>query len=132
MCSINRSRHHAFGQLQWNSYDKNGNLVTANAASGGDATYSSSVTFMIPAGTELIFVTKNFVPLALTNANAAQKINFSMTANGGLYPAGTGRILGMGLLNDPDTPASALDDQGYWTDFNTGNPGFELFYGRTR
>jgi len=118
----------AFGQLQWSSYDTSGNLVTANVVSGGDATYGGSVNFTVPAGTELIFTTENFVPLSLTNASAAQKINFSMTANGGLYPAGTGRILGMGLLNDPGTPSSALDDQGYWTDFNTGNPSFELFY----
>ena len=117
----------AVAQLQWVTYDKNGNLVTNNAGIGGDTTYGGSVSFTVPAGTEYVFATKNFVPLELTNAGAAQKIDFSMNANGGLYPAGTGRILGMGLLNDPGTPASALDDQGYWTDFNTGNPSFELF-----
>lgn len=118
----------AFAQLQWAAYDKTGALVTNNAGIGGDAVSGSSVSLTVPAGTEYVFATENFVPLTLTNAGAAQKIDFSMTANGGLYPSGTGRILGMGLLNDPGTPASALDDQGYWTDFNTGNPSFELFY----
>ena len=118
----------AFGQLQWSSYNKTGGLVTANVASGGDATYGGSVNFTVPASTELVFMTRTFVPLTLAGASAAQKVNFSMTANGGLYPSSTGRILGMGLLNDPGTPSSALDDQGYWTDFNTGNPSFELFY----
>jgi hypothetical protein len=118
----------AIGQLQWVTYNKNGAMVTNNAGVGGDATYGGSVSFTVPAATEYIFATENFVPLELTNASAAQKINFSMSANGGLYPAGAGRILGMGLLNDPGTPPNALDDQGYWTDFNTGNPSFELFY----
>ncbi|HEY1788651.1 MAG TPA: pectinesterase family protein [Verrucomicrobiae bacterium] len=117
----------AIGQLQWVAYDKNGNLVTNNAGVGGDVTYGGSVSLTVPASTEYVFVAANFVPLQLTNANATAKIDFSMNANGGMYPAGTGRILGMGLLNNPGTPASALDDQGYWTDFNTGNPGFELF-----
>lgn len=118
----------AFAQLQWVTYNKTGGLITNNAGVGGDATYGGSVTFTVPASTEYIFATESFVPLQLTNASAAQKIDFSMSANGGMYPGSTGRILGMGLLNDPGTPANALDDQGFWTDFNTGNPGFELFY----
>ena len=117
----------AVAQLQWVTYDKNGNLVTNNAGIGGDATYGGSVSFTVPASTEYVFATETFVPLQMTNASAVQKINFSMSANGGLYPGSTGRLLGMGLLNNPGTPASALDDQGYWTDFNTGNPSFELF-----
>lgn len=115
-------------QLQWVAYDKNGNLVTNNAGTGGDATYGGSVTFTVPGGTEYVFATESFAPLELAGASAAQKINFSMSANGGLYPGSTGRILGMGLLDDPGTPSSGLDDQGFWTDFNTGNPSFELFY----
>ncbi|HUA66761.1 MAG TPA: pectinesterase family protein [Alphaproteobacteria bacterium] len=118
----------ANAQLQWVAYDDNGNLVTNNAGTGGDATYGGSVSFTVPAGKEYVFATESFVPLQLTNASAAQKVNFFMSANGGLYPAGTGRILGMGLLSDPGTRSSALDDQGYWVDFNTGNPDFELFY----
>jgi hypothetical protein len=118
----------SFAQLQWVTYNKTGGLVTNNAGVGGDATYGGGVTFTVPASTEYIFATETFVPLQLTNASAAQKVNFSMSANGGMYPGSTGRILGMGLLNDPGTPGSAIDDQGFWTDFNTGNPGFELFY----
>ncbi|MGH8024459.1 MAG: hypothetical protein ACRED1_12805, partial [Limisphaerales bacterium] len=105
----------AMAQLQWAAYDQNGNLLTQNAGTGGDATYGGSVAFSVPPG-ESVFATENFVPLELTNASAAQKIDFSMSANGGLYPA-TGRIFGMGLLNDPGTPGSALDDRGFWTDF---------------
>ncbi len=121
---------HALGQLQWSSYDTSGNLVTADVATGGDAASGTSVTFTIPANTQLAFVTKSFTPLSLAPANAAQKINFTMTADGGLYPAGTGRILGVGLLNDNNSgvPSSVLGDTGYWADFNTGNPSFELFY----
>jgi hypothetical protein len=115
-------------QLQWNSYNNTGGLVAANVASGGDAGYGGSVSFTIPKSSALIFTTETFVPTNLAAASALAKINFTMTANGGLYPGSTGRILGMGLLNDPGTPSSALDDSGYWTDFNTGNPSFELFY----
>ncbi len=119
--------HETRAQLQWAAYDNNGNLLTSNAGVGGDATYGGSVSFTVPAGKVYVFTTGSFVPLQLTNASAAQKINFSMTANGGLFPV-SARILGMGLLNNPGTPASALDDQGYWVDYNSGNPGFELFY----
>ena len=117
----------ASAQLQWAAYDKNGNFVTSNAGVGGDATYGGSVSFTVPPATEYVFATESFVPLQLTNASAAQKINFSMSANGGLFPV-SNRVLGMGLLNNPGTPSSALDDQGYWVDYNSGNPGFELFY----
>jgi len=115
-------------QLQWNAYNNTNGLVTANVASGGDAGYGGSVNFTIPASTELIFTTETFVPTNIAAASAFAKINFTMSANGGMYPGSTGRILGMGLLNDPGTPNSASDDSGYWVDFNTGNPSFELFY----
>lgn len=118
----------AFGQLQWSSYNDVGTLVTANVASGGDAPYGGSVTFTIPASTEIVLMTETFSPINLTNSGALTKINFSMTASGGLYPGSGGRLLGMGLLNDPGTPSSAGDDLGYWCDFNTGNPSFEMFY----
>jgi hypothetical protein len=118
----------AFGQLQWSSYDNTGALVTANVAVGGDATYGASVTFTIPATTERIFMTKSFGTIALTNSGALKKVDFSMVANGGLYPGSTGRIFGMGLFNDPGTASTAGDDLGFWCNFNTGNPGFEMFY----
>ncbi|MGH7981356.1 MAG: hypothetical protein ACREE6_18415, partial [Limisphaerales bacterium] len=87
----------AMAQLKWVAYNNNGALVTNNAGLGGGATYGGSVTFSVPPG-ESIFATESFVPLQLTNAGAAQKINFSMSANGGLFPV-SNRILGMGLLN---------------------------------
>jgi hypothetical protein len=117
----------AFAQLQWSSYSKVGVLVATNVASGGDAPYGGSVTFTVPANTELVFTTETFAPVSIAAASSSEKVNFTMIANGGLFPGGTGRILGMGLLNDPQTSASRLTDTGYWTDFNTGNPSFELF-----
>lgn len=115
-------------QLQWNSYSNNGVFISNNVAQGGDSTYGGSVNFIIPAGATRIFTTETFAPVSLPAASTSIKVNFSMTANGGLYPGSTGRLFGMGLLYDPGTPSSGLDDQGYWTDFNTGNPSFELFY----
>ena len=117
----------AFGQLQWSSYNTSGNLVTANVASGGDSTYGGSVTFTVTNGTERVFVTSTFVPVGLPAGNTTNLVNFTMNASGGLYPQATGRLLGMGLLNNPGT-ASATNDSGYWADFNTGNPSFELFF----
>jgi hypothetical protein len=116
----------AFAQLQWSSYNTSGVLLTTNLAAGGDAGYGGSVTFTIPASTARVFMTRTFVPTNIAAASTAAKINFSFSANGGLYPGSTGRLFGMGLLNDGGT-ASALDDTGYWVDFNTGNPSWELF-----
>ena len=116
----------ALAQLQWNSYSTSGALLTTNVASGGDAGYGGSVVLTIPASTELVFMTKTFVPKSLAAGSSSAKINFNMAASGGLYPGSTGRILGMGLLNDAGT-ASAITDTGYWVDFNTGNPSWELF-----
>ncbi|HVM48302.1 MAG TPA: pectinesterase family protein [Candidatus Acidoferrum sp.] len=118
----------ASAQLQWSAYNNTGGLVAANVASGGDATYGQPVTFTVPASTARVFMTTTFGTLPLTNAGGSIKINFTMLANGGLYPGSTGRILGMGLLNEPGTPSTAGDDLGYWCDFNTGNPSFEMFY----
>ncbi|HWY30661.1 MAG TPA: hypothetical protein VNX46_07915, partial [Candidatus Acidoferrum sp.] len=119
----------AFGQLQWSSYNNVGALVSNNVAYGGDATYGGSVTFTIPATTERVFMTKTFVPTNLATSGANAKINFTFSANGGLYPGNTGRVLGMGLLNDPGTPNNGLDDTGYWTDLNVSTSGsFELFF----
>jgi len=94
----------AFGQLQWSSYNNIGALVSNNVASGGDATYGGSVTFTIPATTARVFMTKTFVPTNLATSGASAKINFTFSANGGLYPGNSGRLFGMGLLNDPGTP----------------------------
>ena len=58
------------GQMQWSSYDTSGNLVTANVATGGDLASATSVTFTIPANTQLSFVTKNFTPFSLAGASS--------------------------------------------------------------
>jgi Pectinesterase/Immunoglobulin domain/Bacterial Ig-like domain len=118
----------ALGQLQWSSYNSSGLLVSPNAAYGGDASSGVSVNFSIPAGTQLIFMTEAFAPIALTNANAAMALDFSLSADGGMNTGSLGRIFGMALFNNQGTPVSALDAAGYWCDFNTGNPDFEMFY----
>ncbi len=110
----------AFGQLQWSSYDKTGTLVTANVASGGDSTYGGSVTFSIPAATQLEFLTKTFAPMNTPSAGNAALVTFNIAFSGGL----SGRCFGYGLFNDPGTTSQAM---GYWGDFNIGGPYFELF-----
>jgi polygalacturonase len=112
-------------QLQWSSYSNVGALVTTNVASGGDSTYGGSVTFTVPASTEYVFLTKTFVPISIAAASTSTAVDFNFSANGGLVSSA--RELGMGLLNDVGA-TSEVDDTGYWVDFNSGNPGFELFY----
>ena len=73
----------AFGQLQWSSYDTSGNLVAANVATGGDVA-SGSVTFTVPAGTRMIFVTTNFTPIVLSQATASAAVTFQFSASVGL------------------------------------------------
>ena len=70
--------------MQWSSYDSSGTLVTANVATGGDLTSGTSVTFTIPANTQLFFVTKNFTPFSLTGANSRMPVTFNVSASGGL------------------------------------------------
>lgn len=107
-------------QLKWNAYSSSGTLVTANVASGGDSTYGGSVTFTIPATTQLEFVTKMFVPMSTPTAGNSAKVTFNISASGAL----TGRCFGYGLFNDPGTLSLAM---GYWGDFNIGGPYFECF-----
>src|ERR1017187_8698278 len=111
----------AFAQLQWISDDPSDNLVTANVASGGDQTSGSPVTFTIPAGTQLFFVTKNFTPFSLAGANSAKVVSFQMSASGGLTGATSGqRVIGFGCYNSAST-ASFTDDVGYFGMFNAAN-----------
>ena len=108
----------AFGQLQWSSYNTSGTLVTANVASGGDATYGGSVTFTIPASTQLSFVTKGFVPFSLAAANSAKTVTFQMSASGSVTSQ---RCIGWGFYNSAAT-ASFSDDVGYFGLWNAGGP----------
>ncbi len=106
----------SFAQLQWSSYDTSGNLVTANVATGGSANGGGSVTFTIPANTQLSFVTKNFLPFSLTGANARRSVTFNISASGGLAGVSQ-RDMGWGLFNSAGT-AGLADDVGYfglWT-----------------
>jgi len=106
----------AFGVMQWSSYDTSGNLVTANVATGGDLASSTSVTFTIPANTQLFFITKNFTPFSLAGANARKPVTFKVSASGGLAGISQ-RTMGWGLFNSAGT-AGFTDDVGYfglWT-----------------
>ena len=102
----------AFGQLQWSSYDTSGNLVTANVATGGDLTSASSVTFTIPANTQLFFVTKNFTPIVLSQANASAVVTFQFSASAGLTGVNQ-RTVEWGLYNSAGT-AGLADDIGMY------------------
>ena len=110
----------AFAQLQWNSYSKSGTLVTPNVASGGDSTYGGSVTFTIPASTQLEFATTTFVPFNTPSAGNSAIVTFNISMSGGL----TGRPFGFGLFNDPGITSQAM---GYWGDFNISSAYFECF-----
>ena len=102
----------AFGQLQWNSYDTSGNLVTANVATGGDVASATSVTFTIPASTRMFFVTKNFTPIKLQQANASAVVTFRFSASAGLTGVAQ-RTVAWGLYNSAGT-ASLADDIGMY------------------
>ncbi len=103
---------HAFGQLQWSSYDTSGNLIAANVASGGDMASGTSVTFTIPANTQLFFVTKNFTPINLSQASAAAVVTFRFSASAGLTGVNQ-RTVEWGLYNSAGT-ASLADDIGMY------------------
>jgi autotransporter-associated beta strand protein len=99
-------------QLQWSSYDTSGNLVTANVATGGDLGSGGTVTFTIPANTQLSFVTKNFIPFSLTGANARRSVTFNVSVSAG-FGGVAQRTMGWGLYNSAGT-AGFTDDVGYF------------------
>ena len=111
----------ARAQMTWSSYDTSGNLVTANVATGGDLATGGSVTFTIPANTQLSFVTKSFTPFSLEGASSKKSVSFQMSASGGLSAAASGvRVIGFGCYNSAGT-ASFADDVGYFGLLNAGN-----------
>jgi autotransporter-associated beta strand protein len=111
----------AFGQFQWSSYDTSGNLVTANVATGGDLASASSVTFTIPANTQLSFVTKSFTPFSLAGSSSKMAVTFQVSASGGLTGVTSGvRVMGWGCYNSAGT-AGFTDDVGYFGMLNAGN-----------
>ena len=115
----------AMGQMQWSSYDTSGNLVTANVATGGDLASASSVTFTIPANTQLSFVTKNFTPFSLAGASSKKIVTFTMSASAGLTGA-TARNIGWGLYNSAGT-ATFTDDVGFFGLYNASGPYVETY-----
>jgi len=115
----------ASGQLQWNSYDTSGNLVTANVASGGDITSGGTVTFTIPANTQLSFVTKNFIPINLATGNSRNIVTFKVSVSAG-FGGVAQRTMGWGLYNSAGT-AGFTDDVGYFGLWNGGGPYIECY-----
>ena len=119
----------AFGQLQWNSYDTSGNLVKASVATGGDLASGSTVTFTIPANTQLFFVTKNFTPFSIAGASARMPVTFKVSASAGLTGVAQ-RTMGWGLYNSAGT-AGFTDDVGYFGLWNGAGPFVETYEHRT-
>jgi len=115
----------AFGQLQWSSYDANGNLITANVASGGDQASGTSVTFTIPANTQMSFATKSFTPFTLAGPNARRSVTFNMNASAGLSAVAQ-RVAGWGIYSSAGT-TSLTDDVGYFGLWNGGGPYMETY-----
>jgi autotransporter-associated beta strand protein len=114
-----------FGQMQWSSYDTSGTLVTANIAAGGDLASGGSVTFTIPANTQLFFVTKNFTPFSVAGANARKPVTFKVSASAGLTGVAQ-RTMGWGLYSSAGT-AGFTDDVGYYGLWNGAGPYLETY-----
>jgi len=107
----------AFGQLQWSTYDTSGNLLVANAATGGDVA-SGPVSFTVPANTRMFFVTTSFTPIVISSANGSAVVTFQFTASGGLTGVAQ-KTVEWGLYNSMGT-ASLADDIGMFGGW-TGN-----------
>ncbi len=110
----------AFGQLKWSSYDTDGILVAANVATGGDLASGTSVTFTIPANTQLFFVTKDFKPIDLGAASTRYAVIFKCSASEG-FGGVAQRTMGWGLYNSAGT-AGLGDDVGYFGLWNGAGP----------
>jgi len=114
-----------FGQFQWSSYNSSGTLFNANAATGGDLASGTSVTFTIPAGTQMWFITKSFTPFSIAGANSKKVVTFNVSVSGGLAGVAQ-RTMGWGLYNSAGT-ASLSDDVGYYGLWNGGGPYLEPY-----
>ena len=115
----------SFGQFQWSSYDVNGNLVTANAGTGGDLASQTSVTFTIPANTQMSFMTRSFTPVVVAGSLSKVVVIYNFSASAGL----TGvlqRDMGWGLYNSAGT-GSLADDNGYFGLWNGSAKDIETY-----
>jgi len=113
--------------LSWSAYDTSGNLVNANAGTGGSVSTADTVSFTVPAGQSLIFVAQNFVPVDNSVNLTTNTVTYNFSAQG----LGTGnginlRPLAVGLFNTAGT-AGVTDDNGYYADWNPAGPYPELF-----
>ncbi|QYM77803.1 immunoglobulin domain-containing protein [Horticoccus luteus] len=126
-------------QLRWTAYDNTGALVgTQNQAATFDPG-SGTYTFSVPAGGRMVFVTTNFVPIAMevpTAGTSLQTISYKMKSSAGWTNAITGnRVNQLGLFSDGGTPPGAAgnfaDDNGLFANFKGGTWGNEVFGGTT-
>ena len=113
--------------LSWAAYDTNGNLVNANAGTGGDLIGANTVTLDVPAGETLIFVTQNFVPIDNSQPSTTNIVTYNFSAYGlGVGNGVNGRPFGVGVFNTAGT-AGVSDDNGYFTQWNPAGPYPEVF-----
>src|SRR5271165_4629042 len=113
--------------LSWSAYDVNGNLVNANAGTGGDLIGGNTVTLDVPAGQTLMFVTQNFVPVNNSLPSTTNVVTYNFSASGlGVGNGVNGRPFGVGLYNTAGT-AGTSDDYGYFSQWNPAGPYPEVF-----
>lgn len=115
----------AFGQFQWSSYNASGTLISANVASGGDLASGTSVTFTIPANTQMSFMTKSFTPFSIAGASTSKTVTFTVSASAG-WTGVIQRMMGWGLYNSGGT-AGLSDDVGYFGLWNGNGPYLETY-----
>ena len=108
-------------QLSWSGYDTSGNRVAANAAVFDPASGTYQLT--IPANSNRVFVTTNFVPLSATppaSGRTLLPVSFSMSANAGYGTGGSvqNKFTGFGVFSTNGTAPGATgnftDDTGLW------------------
>ena len=97
----------AFGQFQWSSYNASGTLISANVASGGDLASGTSVTFTIPANTQMSFMTKSFTPFSIAGASTSKTVTFTVSASAG-WTGVIQRMMGWGLYNSGERLGLAM------------------------
>lgn len=127
LCALGLSATSYAQSLSWAAYDTAGNLVSANAGTGGSVSTADTVSFTVGAGQSLVFVTQNFMPVDLSLNNVIATVTYNMSAQG--LGAGMGvntRPLGVGLYNTSGT-AGVTDDYGYFGLWNANGPYPELY-----
>jgi hypothetical protein len=126
-CALALSTVSRAQSLSWSAYDISGNLVNANAGTGGDLIGGNTVSLTVPAGQTLIFVTQNFVPIDNSANSTTNVVTYNFSAQGlGAGNGLNGRPLGVGVFNTAGT-GGVSDDSGYFTLWNPSGPYPEMY-----